>query len=237
MLSSQIALVLAVLCASVQARCFCPPTCSFPPCTGKSDFVRMSCNDLEAQAECNFANAMVKDMTDSMGRNADLYLNGLLLKNASVTPLQVSYLRTKLSEAMEWGKPVGDCANGLTTNAHLANINDICYSPPLFEQCDLLAKTVPQYFASIHNVLNTRLLADGANASVTGIVAGGALTPLAAEFVSVMKARDSIQRESNKIRCKGYNSTVDSLLSAAPSGMVNVAVVLVVGLASIVLEL
>ncbi|EQC26816.1 hypothetical protein SDRG_15328 [Saprolegnia diclina VS20] len=209
--------VLALLAALVDARCYCPPQCSFPACSSKSDYRRSSCNDLEAQSECNRANDQVTDMVNSAGRNADLYLEGLLFKNASVTPAQASYLRSKLSEAMEWGKPVGDCANGLTTDTHLATINDICFSMPLFQQCDALAKSVPQYFSNIHNVLSDRLLAEELNNTISGIVEKGKLSPLATEFVQVIKLRDSIQREANKIRCKGYNSTVEIIQNSAGS--------------------
>ncbi|OQS04132.1 exportin-4, partial [Thraustotheca clavata] len=184
----------------LHSRCYCPPQCSFPVCSSSGDFRRSTCNDLEAQSECNVANDQVTDMVNSMGLNANLYLEGVLLKNASVTPQQISYLRSKLSEAMEWGKPVGDCSNGLATNTHLANVNDICYSQPLFEQCDLLAKTVPQYFKNIHNIISERLLADALKGSVSGIIENGNLTQLSREFVQAMKNRDSIQRETNKIR-------------------------------------
>ncbi|OQR84105.1 hypothetical protein ACHHYP_13891 [Achlya hypogyna] len=224
-------LFLLFVAAAVDARCFCPPVCSFPTCDSKGAYRRSSCNDLEAQAECNRANTQVDDMVNSAGRNADLYLQGLLFKNASVSALQASYLRSKLSEAFEWGKPVGDCANGLTTNTHLANVNDICFSLPLFEQCDGLAKSVPQYFSNIHNVLAQGLLADASNGTVSGIVANGALTPLALEFVASVKVRDSIQRETNKIRCKGYNSTVEIILNAAPPSPVSTALLVIVTLA------
>ncbi|EQC26815.1 hypothetical protein SDRG_15327 [Saprolegnia diclina VS20] len=182
------------LATAVLGRCYCG--------------VPAACNDLEAQSECNRANDQVTDMVNSAGRNADLYLEGLLFKNASVTPSQTSYLRSKLSEAFEWGKPVGDCSDGLTTSTHLANAVDICFSIPLFQQCDTLAKSVPQYFNNIHNVLSERLL----NSSVSGILEKGKLTTLATELVQVMKVRSSIARESNKIRCKGYNATTEILL-------------------------
>ncbi|KDO28509.1 hypothetical protein SPRG_06748 [Saprolegnia parasitica CBS 223.65] len=202
--------LLLLIVALAEARCFCPPICSFPPCgSSASGYERSSCNDLEAQSECNRANAMVTDMVNSAGINADNFLKGLLLRNATVSALQASYLRSKLSEAFEWGKPIGDCSDGLATNTHLASVNDICFSMPLFQQCDALAKSVPQYFSNIHNVLADRLLADGATSPVPGIVEQGKLTAVAAELVAAVKNRDTIQRESNKIRCQGYNSTVD----------------------------
>ncbi|KDO28510.1 hypothetical protein SPRG_06749 [Saprolegnia parasitica CBS 223.65] len=192
------------------ARCYCERYYF----EDKDEYRQKPCNDLEAQSECNRANDQVTDMVNSAGRNADLYLETLVLNNASVTPAQASYLRSKLSEAIEWGKPVGDCANGLTTETRLVNTDYICVSMPLFQQCDTLAKTVPQYFSSIHNVLAERLRLE----NVSGILENGKLTTLATEFLYVIKLRDSITRESNKIRCQGYNATVDILRkSAAPA--------------------
>jgi len=221
-------LVLAICASCILSRCYCPPQCSFPPCEASNTYERSYCVDYEAQTECNIANMQVTDMVDSTGRNADLYLGGLLSfsalgKNASIniTPQQASFLRSKLSEALEHGKPIGDCSDGLITDTHLANVNDVCFSPGLFQQCDRLAILVPDYFAGIHVNLKQAILNDTAS-KILGLIenppAGSTATQpvlasIAADFVQAIQNRDSINRDTAKIRCKGYTSTVDIIRS------------------------
>jgi hypothetical protein len=88
--------------------CYCPIDCiDNRRCDrGRSDFDRRLCNDEEAHAECDAANAEVTDMVNSLGRNADLLLSGLIVEGALKSEL-ASFLRTKLSYALELDKPVG----------------------------------------------------------------------------------------------------------------------------------
>ena len=88
--------------------CYCPIDCiDNRRCDrGRNDFDRRLCNDEEAHAECDAANYEVTDMVNSLGRNADLLLSGLIVEGALESEL-ASFLRTKLSYALELDKPVG----------------------------------------------------------------------------------------------------------------------------------
>lgn len=128
MLTMSITKLITILCLAAHAAdavCFCPRVC-LPtyedPCKYRD---RTLCNDMEAAAECNSANAEIEDAVNSLGRNADLFLNAAVVRgNLSATG--ASELRTALSISVEADKPVGDCEAGMVTETRVKNTNSHC---------------------------------------------------------------------------------------------------------------
>ncbi|EQC37192.1 hypothetical protein SDRG_05418 [Saprolegnia diclina VS20] len=211
-------LVLLSMLALAEARCFCPKYCQNPPCNPKYSSwwqPRSYCNDVEAQAECTLANVEITDMIDSMGRNADLYIYTMAQRSATARPIEFALLRSKLSEAMEANKPIGDCNFGLATATLLAGVDDVCFSPELFQQCAHVALAAEPYYLNIHNALRQGIRIDEDAVRLGLVDLNGTLSPLAAEFVDVVRMRGSIKRTDIKIRCRSYEALVEIVGSAA----------------------
>jgi len=192
------AYVLSFLLATrAGAVCFCPRGCVTTYDDSGCDFFdRTLCNDLEAAAECNAANAELTDAVNSIGRNGDLFLTGALF-NGSIDPAAASFLRTQLTLAMENDKPVADCEAGLTTEILVKNTQSHCYSPELYVQCVALRDGVSAWSGGIRGKLN----ATAFRADVPRDVS--------LDFVSAIGAR--ADANTARIRCASHEEGIEQI--------------------------
>lgn len=198
-LTATLLLALAYFAHTAESVCFCPRVC-LPTYHDSCKYRdRTLCIDYEAAQECISANSEITDAVNSMGRNADLFLMAAV-ENGTLAPAAASFLRTRMTLAMEDEKPVGDCEAGAATDTLVAGTNSHCFSVPVWSQCVNLRDGVSAWAFGIRGKLNAT------------IFRGDVPLALAGQFVAAMGER--AEANTARIRCAAHEVAADQMNSA-----------------------
>ncbi len=199
------AIVILYIPLFVDSICYCPVEST--DIRYDKHYDRRLCDDNEAGKECNAANNEVTDMVNSIGRNADLFLESQVIVN-KILPITASYLRTKLSFALEKEKPVADCEDGLATNIKVKGTSTWCFSEKLLNECQRINKSISDYSTNISVILQYEILNDKNNINF-GVANGTELTIETVNYIKSIENRGAIL--TGKIRCAAYESTIEDI--------------------------
>ena len=205
-------LIATCLLATAQAVCYCPRRRIDEH---RSDTDRITCNDVESKDECLAANLEVTDMVNSIGRNAEGFLNSAS-REEMIDPVQHSMLRTHLSYALEFEKPVGDCSAGLSTDTRVKGTKTHCFSPEILDECAFVRDTIDSYTTNIHSTLLNRILEHDRSEEL-GFLTNSTLIEFVKDFVELIEERGSITTAN--IICGSYDQTNAEINGASFIGL------------------
>ena len=147
------------------------------------------------------------------------------LRSNNVTALQVGYIRSLLSLAIEDEKPEGDCSNGLATTTRMRNHPNSCFSPELLQQCAKVRDAVDSYQTQIPVKLESFLrdserLYDseqsffGRSFELEIVDSDGiVVNPFVQEILEIVRFRTLVK--TARIRCASFDATAVELEHAA----------------------
>ena len=142
-----------------------------------------------------------------------------------MTILQVGYLRSLLSLAIEDQKPEGDCSNGLATTTRMKNNPNSCFSPELLEQCAKVRDAVDSYQTQIPvklesflrdsvNLYHSEQSFFGRSLELEIVDSDGLVVhPSVQDFLEIVRFRTRVK--TARIRCASYDATTEELEKAA----------------------
>eukprot|EP00522_Entomoneis_paludosa_P004703 CAMPEP_0172472282 /NCGR_PEP_ID=MMETSP1065-20121228/68257_1 /TAXON_ID=265537 /ORGANISM="Amphiprora paludosa, Strain CCMP125" /LENGTH=277 /DNA_ID=CAMNT_0013230413 /DNA_START=534 /DNA_END=1370 /DNA_ORIENTATION=+ len=213
----------------VHGICYCPweaaRRCAYVEANRCTWYVSY-CDDTEAATECQKANWEIADMQKSLSDLIGRFLDDAL-ENKNMTILQVAYVRSLLSLALEENKPEGDCSEGLATRTRAAGLGHACYSPELLQECakvrdavddyqDTIATQMEAFLTHPQRLYNGRTNQTFFERSIElGLVnSDGILVHESAQdFLEIVRFRTSIR--TARIRCASYETTTEALTLAS----------------------